>query len=191
MKSNLFALTIFLLVTIFCHGQTYSSMINDSEIYSFINTAIKTDKDRIHKKSLKKILLWPNIDKWDKAVLTPVKTSEDVQKLDTEKDYFFLYKKVDSLFTEEDRIFMLKQINSFKDTVWRRPFKGSTFVSKANAQQYSFSFSIPIFSIDRSIAAIYFSGSGRQLCGFGGYYFYKRTDKGLWKFVTAVGHWIS
>ena len=188
-----FKLTIFLLVTQLCYGQTYSSVISDKEIYSFINSLIKTDKNRITKKAFQRIFVSPKISShWDSINFVRPKTSEDFQKtLLEDVDYIFFGEQIDSLLNEDDRKFMFAQFKNLKDTIWHQPFCKTKLTSKRQRNPDKYYFSVPIFSIDKKVVVIYFSNYCGDLCGFGGYYIYKKTTKNKWEFVTAKGHWIS
>ncbi|MES2139972.1 MAG: hypothetical protein V4511_09705 [Bacteroidota bacterium] len=193
MKTITFILTLFLFTGQLSFAQTYSSIISDKEIYSFLNSLIKSDKDRISKQLFRKISVNPKISKhWDSTNFFRPKTTEDFQKILTnDVDYIFWGKEIDSLLNENDRKFMLEQYKKFKDTVWHQPFTGTRLESKKQKKTDRYYFSIPIFSVDKQVVIIYFSNYCGDLCGFGGYYIYKKTVTNKWKFFTARGHWMS
>ena len=193
MKLNYFILTIIIFSEQLCFEQTYSSVISDKEIYDFVNTLIKTDKDRISKNVFKNISVSPEIlQHWDSINFVRPKTAENFQKQLTENiDYIFWGKQIDSLLNETYRKFMSEQFKSFKDTIWHQPFSGTRLESKKQKKPDRYYFSLPVFSVDKTVAIIYFSNYCGELCGFGGYYIYKKKTDNKWTFITAIGHWIS
>ena len=183
---------VFILAGQLCYSQTYSSVIDDKEIYNFINSIIKTDKNRINKKAFRKISFSPKISNhWDSINFVRPNIAEDFQKqVLGEVDYIFMGKQ-DTLFNSNDRNFMFMQYKSIKDTVWHQSFSRAKFANNKKRNPDRYYFSVPIFSMDNKVAVIYLSNYCGNECGFGGYYIYKQESKNKWIFITAIGHWIS
>ena len=115
------------------YGQTYSTMIVDSEIVNVINLRVATLADERNLKSLK---VNSQINSWS---ANP-----------------FLTNELDSIFTKADFDFVKEQMrNLIKDNRWKR--KGLKKVklfknipSKSGDEYAQYAFSQPLFSIDKT-----------------------------------------
>lgn len=189
-KSLIFISFIFL--AYFSSGQTYSSIISDEEIYNTINAIIKNDNDRIKKKGVRKISVSPKIsNQWDSLNFIRLDTAKYIHYQFYENFEYIFKDYLDTLFNEIDKKFMFEQYKSIKDTVWHQAFSQAKLVDGKQRNPDRYCFSVPIFSVDKKVVVIYFSNYCGELCGFGGYYIYKKTSKNKWIFITAIGHWIS
>jgi hypothetical protein len=117
--------------------------------------------------------------------------------LDTRFDFIgqYLFQKdrgTDTMFRQEDRAFLFNQFTSIKDSVWHEAFSHSKLLKNTNQKRPNrYSYSIPLFSLDKKYVIIhkyYYCGS---LCAYGGYYIYKRIEKNKWEYVVAVNTWMS
>lgn len=189
-KSLIFISFIFL--AYFSSSQTYSSIISDEEIYNTINAIIKNDNDRITKKGFRKISVSPKIsNQWDSLNFIRLDTAKYIHYQLYENFEYIFKDYLDTLFNEIDKKFMFEQYKSIKDTVWHQAFSQTKLVDGKQRNPDRYCFSVPIFSVDKKVVVIYFSNYCGELCGFGGYYIYKKTSKNKWIFITAIGHWIS
>lgn len=187
------------LIWLFCfpnvYGQTYSSIINDKEIYAFLNYITKTDKKHSEEPLFKRKQIYYKIKTWDTANFV-IKDTELYNKypyLDLEEQFLFPKSKgVDTMFKQADRAFLFQQFISIKDTIWQKSFSNSKLLKdKDQKRPNRYYYSIPLFSIDRKYVIVrkaYYCGS---LCAYGGYYIYKRIGKNKWEYVVSVHTWIS
>ena len=178
-----------------CNGQTYSSVISDEEILSFIKW--ETSMTAKSKKEAG-ITLYHRLDYFDSTNFIS-RPQPDIWTFDCNLFDTIHHSGLDTALSGSDKEFMFRQFIGIKDSVWRHEFSNVTFVESYERDPNDpydypssiYSYSLPIFSQDRKFAIIsksYFCGS---LCGEGGFYIYQRVDKDKWKFVKVICYWIS
>ena len=188
--------------------QKYSYLINDEEIYSFLNWLIINDEIYPDEPNERKVV--NEILQWELANFIPTENYFFITESNNlffrlirwlnPLDYFldFDFKYIfdseigtDTIFKEQDRDFLFLQFVAIKDTIWHNSFSESELVSRGEEKVDIHYFSIPLFSIDKNYVIIerfYYCGTE---CAYGGYYVYKRLDNNNWKYITIVHSWIS
>ncbi len=192
MRRLIILLTI-CLGTLVGHSQTYSNIIPDSEIVSFLTWEIKSTDGYSEESFLSpKRKIFYRISDWDTLNFIKPDTLNDYEFL---ANLFFLYQdrnKLDTIFNQEDRDFIFQQFTDIKDTLWQHKFPKAIITDKKNKKRPSrYYYSLPLFSKDKKHVIIkreYYCGS---LCAHGGYFIYKRLDDKTWKLVTVVNRWVS
>ena len=188
-------------------NQTYSYLINDEEIYSFLDWLTTNEGiNNIHfnvpnpKKIVNEMLMWeisnfipqetyiPKNKNLFFRLISRLKRQEYF--LDFDKYIYDSKKGTDTIFKEQDRDFLFLQFVAIKDTIWYNTFSESELVTREE-KLYIHYFSIPLFSIDKNYVIIelyYYCGTE---CAWGGYYVYRRLDNNNWKYITTVHQWES
>jgi len=174
-------------------GQTYSSIVNDNEIYDFLNWLTINTKKFSEEPKLKQKQICHKILSWKKDVFFIDTIRENNQLIIF--DYNCLYQSkygTDTIFNQQDRDFIFQQFIAIKDSIWHTSFSNSKLL--INQKQKRFNrhyYSIPLFSLDKEYVIIdkyYLCGTA---CAYGGYYVYKRIGKKKWEFITVINPWMS
>lgn len=178
------------------NAQTYSNLIDDEEIYDFLNwmTANGSRYSEETPKGARQI--FHKILSWDSTNF--IQATTDTIFINGAPDFSFdfnyLYKKkqgTDTIFKQEDRDFIFKQFDAIKDSVWHKGCSASNLVTKKKKKPNEYHYSIPLFSKGRShviVRQVYYCGNR---CAYGGYYVYRKLDDKRWEFVTVVNAWMS
>jgi hypothetical protein len=184
------------------NGQTYSRIISDSEIVEFINSDIQRDSIKKIKAVQEKIYPLNPDDFY-------YKDSIDFKaKNDKNSSFIFIYHKVnkkkiltndiDTLFSREDIDFFYKQLKGLRRRhYWKNRFDNSAFIndieldSNNYAKQTMYSYSVPLFSRDKTRVIIIKSFLCGMLCGGGGYYIYQKTKNGDWQLIKIINRWAN
>lgn len=178
-----------------CYGQTYSDLIPDSEIVSFMTWEIRSTERYSEEPILSlKRKIYYEISDWD--TLNFVKPeSQGLGEKAILASYLYLFhdrNQSDTIFSQEDKEYLLQQFISIKDTLWQQKFPKATRSKRKNqVRPNRYHYSLPLFSKDKQYVIVkrdYYCGS---LCAYGGYFIYRRLDKNTWEFVTIINPWIS
>ena len=165
-------------------AQTYSSIIPDKEVYSFLSTIRATDTSR---SILNKVII-----PWDPLQL--LHGADDSTTTDFDRyfyNYMYLYKgRADSMFSTADKSHFYRQFTVLRDSLWRQPFGGGRLEEIINpVLQRSKSYSVPLFSKDGSYALVRQAFMGAPAGGRGGVFVYKRTEGDGWELVDILNKW--
>ena len=182
-----------LLTNIFCFGQTYSDIISDNEIISFLTWEVNSTEGYSEEPLLSfKRKISKNISNWDS--LNFIKP-DSLSDYDFSLTFFYLFQEkneLDTIFRNEDRRYLFEQFKSCKDSTWKNKIPKAAITSRKNKRRPNrYYYSIPLFSKDKNYVIIkreYYCGS---LCAHGGYFIYKRLDKNSWELMKIVNGWIS
>jgi hypothetical protein len=184
-----------LLLTVKSLGQTYSSVTTDKEIYDFLNWMTQTDKKHGEEPRLRRKQIYYKILTWDTTNFISKDTAllNKYPFFDFDGQYLFQRRAgTDTIFRSADRIFLFQQFIAIKDTIWHEGFSNSKLIKNKNQKRPNrYYYSVPLFSLDKNYVIIrrqYYCGS---LCAYGGFYIYKKINKGKWKYITSVNTWIS
>lgn len=171
-------------------GQTYSSIIADSTIISFMEWEIKNGekfreggKLRINKKVNINIVHYDTID-----FILP----DSVGWGDWEY-YLYLFNrrnKIDSLFSKSDRDSIFHQFTAIKDTVWTHGIGGARWKKWKNPKN-TYEYAVPLFSPNGQYVLIKKSFYRGNLCAYGGIYLYQRTKDNSWELLKILNGWMS
>ncbi|MBI3234225.1 MAG: hypothetical protein HYZ42_09320 [Bacteroidetes bacterium] len=165
-------------------GQTYSTLVSDGEITSFLDWQLKTEKKYSEEPRNKTKYLYKGISKWNMGMLR----------------YYISYSKkdkwIEEAFSKNDTSFLFQQIFSQVDTLWRHSFSNSKLIKQLRKNRQPrrpnrYYLSLPLFSMDKNFVIISVSYICGRLCGHGGYKVYKRVSYNNWKYVGEVNGWIS
>ncbi len=193
-----FLVTAFLLLSHVSLCQTYSKVISDSEIVSFIDSDILNDSIKFTK-SVERQMFSLYLD------VFYYKDSSDFVKKNENSLFIFRYNvfrgkeytnHLDSIFSRKDIDFFYKQIKGqTKISTWLQSFVNSTLVdnveldSNRYAKQVMYSYSLPLFSFDRRRAIIIKGFYCGFLCGGGAYYIYERDNGNKWRLLRKINEW--
>jgi len=189
-KYAAFLLLFLMMQTVVVRSQTYSSIVPDSEIYGFLNWLSKNDERCSEKRLFTRVRISPKMENW---------MTGNFYHKDTVFSYFsfendLLFEErsaADSLFSEADRDFLYRQFTAQRDSIWKKPFKGSVFAQKGKSKHATVYYSIPLFSPDCEYVIVKMSCYSGELNAFGGYFIYRKTGKNRWKYVDGVHIWQS
>lgn len=167
-----------------CAAQTYSSLIADQEVYSFLSSIQSTDTARF---ILNKVII-----PWDPLQL--LHGTDDSATTDFDRyfyNYMYLYKgRADTMFSTVEKSHFYKQFTVLRDSIWRQPFGGGKLVEIINpVLQLSKSYSVPLFSKDGSYALVRQALMGAPAGGRGGVFVYRRREEGSWELVDILNKW--
>lgn len=190
---KLISITILLLIKQLCLGQTYSDIIPDEEIISFLTWEVNSTKGYSEEPLLSfKRKISQKINSWDS--LNFIKP-DSLDEHDLLVIFSYLFRKsnnLDTIFTNEDKQYLFEQFKACKDSVWQSKIPKATIKSKKNKRRSNrYYYSIPLFSKDKTYLIInrtYYCGS---LCAYGGYFIYRKLDNNSWELIKVVNGWVS
>jgi hypothetical protein len=175
---------IFIFGALTGYSQTYSSVINDSTIASFINQTLicKTDYPgtKLKKRVMSQPLAWENA-RWDL-------NSADLNDSIFQEKFFFVMDTLKKYFNESNMPFLEKQFKSQIKTSWIKNQLNAKF--RTNYDINYFEYTIPIFSNDYQTALIYEYYYCGNLCAYSGLWLYKRNGR-EWVRYKCLKGWIS
>lgn len=190
---GLIIIIILISINLIGFSQTYSIIVSDSEIISFLSwevTSTEGYSDKPFLSAKKKISR--QISSWDSLnFIMPDSLSES----DFSVRFHYLFhneNKLDTIFNEGDKEFLFLQFTGIKDSIWENKIlkvKLTNKKIKKNPNRYYYS--IPLFSKDKNCVIIYREYYCGGLCGYGGYYIYRRNDQKSWKLVRILNEWDS
>ncbi len=172
-------------------GQTYSSIVSDKEIYNFLNWLATNQKKYSEEPKDETRIVSYEISKWDSALFLPL---DSAKKYHIKYSSRFLFKEdgMDTIFSLQDQQFIFKQFTSIKEKSWHESFQNSKLWDGKEQEHTNRNYySIPLFSLDKKYVLIYKEYYCGNVCGYLGYYIYRRIDKNKWKGVRALRTGIS
>ncbi len=197
-RFSIFLLIILTFFKTIC-GQTYSSLVSDGDISNFFDQLNSSKAVKIHKLS-------PNMLRWS-SILNLEDTSNQ------ELPFYFLnkaskdYLTLKSSFGEGDIKFLKEQFYALKDSVWdftqfknfvpadltiyEEISKKSMSGKRRIKDNHSYSFSVPLFSLDRKSVIIYQDYFCGALCSSTCIYLYLKDENGTWKRILSWSCWSS
>jgi len=186
-----FILMLFLLLPeILCFGQTYSDVISDSEIVSFLTWEVNSTKGSSKKPLLSfRRKIDKNIGDWDSLNFIRPNSLNETSSI---VSLFYLFQNkngLDSIFNSKDKKYLFEQYKSLKIRTWQKKIPKAKITTNENLNYYCYS--IPLFSIDKKyvvVKRVYYCGN---VCLSGAYYIYKRQNDNTWEFVKAINSWMS
>ncbi len=168
------------------NSQTYSSIIDDEEIYNFLNW-ITIHDEKYSEENFKRKKISNKILSWQPENF--INNYED--QFENEK---FLYQEENDLhlvFKKDDQQFIYKQFTSLKDSIWHTEFSKSKLISQKNKRTNYYAYSIPLFSIDKKKAVIYCIFYCGDECAYGGYFIYSKINETDWILIKDINSWQS
>lgn len=202
-QNQLFSLLCAFLISNYSQSQTYSDLISDNEIISFISADVKS-LENSPELPFPWWTWWKNrkvhykINSWNYYIEKSPVSDEDelfnnlrrgLSDIAFSGDELSELKTFDSIFTKEDEDFMVKQIKSIKDTIWRKRIPGAIRKKKCNNK--CFDYSLPLFSKDKKHVIVQRGYQCGLLCAYSGKFIYRRTDKNRWELVINFGLFMS
>lgn len=173
-----------------CFAQTYSSLIEDKEIYSFLNWLTKSEKRPYGEPKLKRKEIYYEISKWDSASFIVKDTALQAKYPFFDLDMRYIYKHslgVDTLLNRQDRSFLFEQFSAIRDTVWHTPFNHSKLLLNRNQKRPNrHYYSVPLFSVDRKYVIVNSAYVCGGLCAYMGIYLYQRIGTDEWKYLLTI-----
>ena len=198
---KLFIALSFLLWSSNSNSQTYSRVISDSEIISFIKNDIKTEQINVIASKLYPLYLddffyKDSADFNKKNNSISPKYSNFLFRHWRNNRYKDISYNLDSIFSREDINFFKTQIKGLKKrTHWETEFEGVTFDDNPSLDSTNhtkatvFYYSIPLFSLDKTKVIIikgFFCG---LLCGGGSYNLYIKQGQSSWLLFKKMNTW--
>ncbi len=97
---------------------------------------------------------------------------------------------LDTVFPLIDKVNVYQQLKAAKDSLWHDGFEHIRLVKNAGIRLNTYYYSLPLFSLDRNYVVIHKSYYCGELCGYFGYYIYRRKGEG-WEYIGCVGCGLS
>lgn len=185
---------------LFAISQRYSSIVTDTEIHNFLQDLNKSKTICIHK-------LVPTVFAWTDIPISTIDTAKsefpfNIINKDSENYDIFA-----ATFSQEDVEYLRQQYFSTKDTAWdfkslKRFVIADSTVNKEIVRKsvsgkhkikdnYSYTFSVPLFSMDKKSVIIYQDYFCGMLCSTSCVYLYKKNEKGVWRKIASWNCWAS
>jgi len=178
-------------------AQTYSKIVSDSEIISFITHTTKA----AHVKAMSSSIYPLNVNEFyysDSADLANKSNSISnfiFKRYKTGKEITFTY-HLDTIFSRQDIDFFKTQIEGLQgEKNWKREFKHTFFddapeLNERNLTQHTiYDYSIPLFSVDKKKVIVIKHFYCGLLCGGGAYELYIKNANNKWKLVKKMYEW--
>lgn len=181
-----FFLFILPLVSVTVYSQTYSRVVSDKEITDFIQWDLSKDSIAGKRRVYRKII--------------PFQKTDFILKDSAEKKWVeyslsgYLFKKknyTDSLFSVDDIDFLIEQADKTINASWEFDWPNVSLKDTLalHPKNTIFSYSLPLFSVDRNKVIIIKAFYCGLVCGGGAYYIYKRRSAGEWELMKAINEW--
>lgn len=169
------------------NSQTYSSIINDEEISIFLNWITIHDKKYTEESYFERKKISNKALKWHSENF--INNYEDPY----ENKMFLYHKKndLDLIFNKDDQEFIYKQFINIKDSIWQTKFAKSKLLSKKHKINNYYSYSVPLFSIDKKKVILYRIFHCGDECAYGGYYIYSKINENDWMLIKSINFWMS
>ena len=166
-----------------CFGQTFSDIISDFEITSFLKWEIKNSKKYNEESAISfRRRIDPSIFKWQTQHF----------EIDDESKYSsfeYLFSDENGLDTIFEREFFIKQSKAINTETWSKKIRRAKFIDDKG--KYYYKYSIPLFSKDKSFVILkkeFFCG---DICAYGGIYLYKKINNNKWEKIQVIKNWVS
>jgi len=199
LKIIIFAV-IFVHISLNLYGQTYNKVITDNQYSNFFDELRKNknlDIDKVNQK----IISWKRSDIYGIDDTTyfightfgrGVLENDSVQKYFSKNDMVFIeeqFEKInDSLWQEKD----FKSFNLIDTSGIRKIHEYSMRKMRIKRNNYAYSFSMPIYSLDRNFVIIQIDYYCGFMCSEQCIHIYQRKPDGKsWKEVTKWGCWAT
>lgn len=168
-----------------CLGQTYSNIISDQEIINFMNEMLKLDDFENTNVEMKKLIL-SRIVNWQHSSFVQ-KTKNEATNTPEFMGSGYLFNTIDdSIITKGDINYFLEQNKYIKVKFWKNKLVNNQLVKKSNNDKiFKYSYSIPLFNLDKSKAVIYKGYIKNKLTRGFGYYLYHKVN-GKWKLLKPI-----
>ena len=191
-KSQLLLLILFS-ISVKGLGQTYSSIISDEEIKSFLEWEISSTESYSEESffSIRRKIS-NEISKWDSLNFI-IPDSLDENDFSVRFSYLYQYMNgLDSILKHEDKDFFLQQLLAERDSIWQFKISKSKFINTNSKTHFTgYHYSIPLFSKSKNIVIINKVFGCGSLCAYGGYYIYEKTDNNSWRLLKVINSWMS
>lgn len=182
---------IILIIILSCNklinAQTYTSVISDQEIYSFMNWMIKNDTKGFGESNFMRKQIMSEIVPWDTSDFIIIDTA-----LLTHKQQYYQgaivfghTQDIDTIFNNQDLVFIYEQYTSLQNKVWTTRFSRSLLRNEPMLKRPYRRYSIPLFSSDRKYVIIKSYYNCGNLCGSFGYMLYRKIDLHKWVYVKT------
>lgn len=192
----LFAVKLFLLCTVIqqLNGQTYNTIISDSVINNLMKHEIATraksySDSKIWKKKIKSTPI-----PWSEAIVELISAEYNdfiTQKkfiIERDKRYFPELKKLTEILSKSDFDYMESQFNSELNNKWN--FKTKKGRLRDNPRRKYYSYTIPLFNKEHSVALLYSEFGGCSYCGGARMLVYIKNNN-TWKLYKSIPLWES
>jgi hypothetical protein len=178
-------------------GQTYSTLISNQEIQDFFYELNASNVIHIHK-------LTPKIASWETMFTLDDTTNQEIP-------FKFLnksgkeYAVLKAAFGTNDIKFLKEQFFALKDAAWdftqmkafipadptvnKEIAKKSQSGRRSIKDNYSYTFSVPMFSLDKKSVIIYQDYFCGFMCSTACIYLYQKNGNGKWKEIISWYCW--
>ena len=188
-------LLLLILLTIKVYSQTYSTILPDSLINELLISEIDNRSKIYDDQKLWKKRINANPISWTEAmilILSPETADFMFQKtalIKRDERYLPKLKKLTELLSKSDFDYMEKQFNSEQKNKWN--FKAKKGRLKNNPKRKFYSYSIPLFNKEHTIAILYSEfGGGCKYCAGARMLVYFKTGN-TWKLYKSIPLWES
>ena len=168
-------------------AQRYSSMVDDQEVYRFLDWLTSRLSEQ---NEGRKIIVSRDIKRWKETnfVEKEMSLASILRKrakgvMVTNADLIF-QNDADSLFREKDREYLFRQFlaQNEGEGTWRKRFRESWFSLRAQPNEFQYQYAVPLFSEDRQyVVCLYKIAPNKERCDV-----YRRNPAGQWEFVKTL-----
>jgi hypothetical protein len=195
LKKTIFLVINTLLLNSYCFSQNYSSIIPDGIInelitYEIINSKKSNNDYKILRKRISKVPI-----KWNNAIINILNIDTSLTfeiqynaLIDRDKQYNFGLKKINELFNENDINYLKEQFDNELNKEWNLNLGKIKLIR--NPKKRNYSYSIPLFNIEKNKAIIYKEFYCGSLCAYGSIEIYIFKDES-WMHYKSIPLWIS
>ena len=183
-----FLTIIFFLFGLTSSAQKYSNVIKDTSITNFMTWLFKSDTSFKATKHVDNDILKLQIDNFIYVDPATLNKNQFVQNIFYEKNNLTQY------FNQNDTKYFIRQINDQRKHKWNLKVKGIKLFDtielvENKIDKVLFSYSLPIFSVDKKYIIIIEAFYCGLVCGGGQYNLYERQSGSSWKKVKVFNEW--
>ena len=176
----------FALISNFLFGQTYNSVILDSEIEAFIQWEINNTPKYGEDRKLGKKVLYYKPESWKTAQTNMYGPFSDTLSFE---DKLYLFLEQDTIFSKEDKVFMSEQYDSELINEWKIKFNNCRYTKRFGKNNHQIT--IPLFSKDLKKVLFWKYFYCGSVCAYAQLYIYKKNEEKLWVLIGTHGFWMS
>ncbi len=185
MINQWFLLVLICFCSVFSFGQKYSAIIPYQEIIHFMNDMLESD-DFAKFEPKRKMLVLSRIIDWQHSSFVR-KTKKDSVKAPVPIESGYLFNGIaDSVINQANIDYFFEQRQQLQTKRWKTKFVNTRLIRKSyNEKVFKHSYSIPLFSVDKTKAIIY-KGFKKNWTTVGlGYYLYHKVN-GKWVLLQTL-----
>ena len=183
-----FLTIIFLSFWLTISAQKYSNVIKDTAITNFMTWLIKSDTSFKAVRHIDNDILKLHSDNFIYSDSSTLKNYQFAQNIFNKKLSLTQY------FNQEDAKYFVQQINKQRKAKWNLKIKGIKLFDTIRlvnnrVDKVLYSYSLPLFSVNRKYVILIEAFYCGLVCGGGGYNLYERQHDNSWKRLKQFNHW--